>query len=59
MSLQKFRISAGFSIQFIADRIGVSRQTVYYWEKGIKNPSSENLRKLANLFGVSMEEMIE
>lgn len=59
LKLQTLRISSGFSIQFVADSIGVSRQTIYDWEKGKKIPGSENLKKLSKFFGVSMEEMIQ
>lgn len=58
LKLQTLRISAGFPIQFVADRIGVNVKTVYDWEKGNEKPSKENLIKLEKLFGVSMEEMM-
>ena len=58
LKLQTLRISAGFSIQFVADRIGVNVKTVYDWEKGNETPDLEHLKKLQKLFGVNMEELI-
>lgn len=45
------REAAGLSVEELADKIGVSRQTVYKWEKGIvKNIDRDYIGKMAALF---------
>lgn len=39
----------------LADRLGVSRQTVSDWERDIKKPETQNLIDLAKLLGASLD----
>ena len=45
----------GFSLQDIADEIGVSKQMISKYEKGISTPNSSNLIKLAKLFDLKVD----
>ena len=45
--------------EFVAETIGVSRQSVSKWEQGLTDPSTSNLFALAKLFGVSVEELLK
>ena len=45
--------------QELADRLHVVRQTVSKWEKGISLPDAEMLERLADLFGVTADELLE
>jgi len=47
------------SNQELADRVGVSRQTIFSVEKGRYNPSVGLALHLADVFGVSVEELFE
>lgn len=58
MILETLRVSAGWSRQFVADQIGVSRQIIYDWERNGKIPSFDKAAKLAKLFGVTMEDLM-
>lgn len=58
MRLETLRVSAGWSRQFVADRVGVSRQTVWDWETGRKIPAADKAVKLAKLFGVTVEYLM-
>ena len=44
--------------EFVAERLGVSRQAVSKWESGASDPSTSNLLALAKLFQVSPEELL-
>lgn len=44
---------------FVAESIGVSRQAVSKWERGIAEPNCENLRAIAELFHVTVEDLIK
>lgn len=45
--------------EFFAKAVGVSRQAVYKWEKGISYPEAEKLILIARLFGVSIDSLLE
>lgn len=59
MKLQTLRVSAGWSRQFVADRLGVSRQAVWLWETGRQVPAADKAMKLAEMFGVTAEYLME
>ena len=43
----------------LADRLGVSRQTITKWEKGTILPSLEYLIDLSRLFGVTIDHLVK
>ncbi len=49
------RQAAGISQEKVAELIGVSRQAVTKWETGQSAPSTENLFKLAEIFGTTVD----
>ncbi|MHB0995352.1 MAG: helix-turn-helix transcriptional regulator [Elusimicrobiales bacterium] len=57
-NLRKLRFEKGEMTQEeIADKLGVSRQTVYAIEKGKFNPSVTLALQIAAFFGVRVEEV--
>jgi len=58
MTLEELRDLHGFSIEDVALALRVSRMAVYMWEQGKATPNTKNLRKLANLFDTTMDEMM-
>ena len=44
--------------EFVAERLGVSRQAVSKWENGTSDPSTSNLLALAKLYSVSPEDLL-
>ena len=48
----------GKSYQAITDRIGVSRQTVSKYETGESLPDIEKCKRIAEVFSVSMDDLI-
>lgn len=57
--LKAHRTKNKMTQEFVAETIGVSRQSVSKWEQGITDPSTSNLFALAKLFGVSVEELLK
>lgn len=53
------RIRCKMTQEFVSEAIGVSRQAVSKWENGVSDPSTSNLIALAQLYGVSAEELIQ
>ncbi len=52
-------LADGMTQQELADRVGVSRQTIVAIEKGHYNPSVALAIRLARVFGVAVEALFE
>lgn len=57
--LKNHRTKNKMTQEFVAEAVGVSRQSVSKWEQGISDPSTSNLFALAKLFGISVEELLK
>ena len=57
-SLFSARKKSGLSQEEVAEKLGVSRQTISKWENGTSDPSTSNLIALAKLFDLSAEELL-
>ena len=57
-NLIELRKLNGFSQEELADRIGVSRQTLSKYETGESLPDIEKCKQLADVFSVSMDDLI-
>lgn len=55
--ISDLRKKNGISQEKLAELLGISRQAVTKWESGKGNPDTENLIRLAELFGVSLDEL--
>ena len=56
--LKTARIDNRMTQDFVAETIGVSRQTIYKWEKGLSEPNMSNLIELAKLYNINIEELL-
>ena len=54
----KLRKKKGFTQDTFAEVIGVSRQAVYKWESAASYPEVDKLLKIARLFGVTVDDML-
>ena len=53
------RIRCQMTQEFVAETLGVSRQSVSKWENGSSDPNTSNLIALAKLYKISPEELLE
>ena len=53
------RKKAGLSQSELAAQLGVTNKAVTKWENGKAKPSTDTIRKLANLLGVAVETLLE
>ena len=56
--LYQLRRSRGMSQEQLAERIGVSRQTISKWEGGLSTPDLEKLIALADCFQISLDSLV-
>ena len=52
------RRAAGLSQEGLATELGVSRQAVSKWERSESSPDTDNLIALAQLYGVSLDDLL-
>lgn len=57
-NIKNLRIKAGLTQAELADRIGVTRATVTQWEREWSQPRMGAIKKLADVFGVSVSQMV-
>lgn len=53
--LKELRERSQLSYQEVGDRIGLTKQSIFKFEKGLKNPSTDTVIKLCELFNVPYE----
>ena len=58
-SLFHARKKCGLSQEDVAEKLGVSRQTVSKWETGETLPDIRQSKRLAALYGVTLDELID
>ena len=56
--LRDHRTRCQMTQEYVAEAVGVSRQAVSKWEKGLSSPSTANLLALAKLYGASVEDLL-
>lgn len=57
--LKQKRNEAGYSQEVLAERIGVSRQTVSNWENNRSYPDIGSVLRLSDLYGISLDELLK
>ncbi|MCQ2535569.1 MAG: helix-turn-helix domain-containing protein [Lachnospiraceae bacterium] len=56
--IKHYRKQAGLSQEKMAEKIGVSRQAITKWENGTGAPDIANLMAIAELFQISVDELL-
>lgn len=56
--LKELRLKKGVLQSKVAAYIGVNNSTYAYYERGTHNPTPETLCKLADFFGVTVDELL-
>ena len=58
-AMKRARINAGFTVKEVRDYLELgSLQSIYKWESAKGFPQADRLMQLADLYGVSVEELI-
>lgn len=57
--LAKLRKRKKLNQLYVANQLGVARQTISNWETGVSVPDAYQLMQLAKVFNVSIEEIMK
>ena len=57
--LKELRKTFGYTQDYVASALGVIRQTYSHYETGKRIPSSETLFKLAGLYNISVDDLMQ
>lgn len=57
-NLKKLRKEKGFTQDELSTRLNVVRQTISKWEKGLSVPDAETLIKIADIYEVSVSDLL-
>ena len=58
MKIKEFRQARGMTQQALADAVHVTKGAVSMWENGIRVPDVSTLLALADVFGVSSDNLV-
>ncbi len=58
-NIKKFRIKNNITQEELAEKINVTRQAVSNWENGKTEPDIETLTKIAQIFDISIDELVD
>ena len=53
--IQTLRTQKGYTQEYLANQLGISRQAVHKWEKNETHPDTDNLILLAEILGTTVE----
>lgn len=56
--LKRLRQERGFTMTYLASRVGVSKPTLWKWEKGTVFPRQDMIHEIAEVLGVSQLELL-
>lgn len=59
MTFEQYRKKNDLSMREIADKLFVSKQTVWLWEKGRAKPHAGNMVSISNVFHIPLAEVRE
>lgn len=57
-AIAKQRLKAGITQEYVAYKLGIDRSTVAKWETGVSFPRPAMLRRIANLYGCKVDDLL-
>ena len=57
--IQKYRKMKGLSQEELGKLLHISRQTISKWESNQSSPDIQSWKAMADIFGISLEELLD
>ena len=58
-NLKQLREQYGYTLKYVAEQLGITHQSYHAYERGLTVPTLQNFIKLAKLYDVSLEDLLE
>ncbi len=58
-NLKMLRTQYGYTMKYVAQQLGIAYQSYQCYERGLTVPTLQNYIKLARLYDVSLDDLIE
>ena len=58
LRLKELRVKFNMTQKELAERLEMSQQAIAKWENGTAEPTVKNLRELAIIFGISVDDLL-
>jgi transcriptional regulator with XRE-family HTH domain len=58
-NLKRHRVAKGFSVKYLAEKFGITSQSVEKWEKGETMPTGKKIPVIAEILGVTPNQLLE
>ena len=59
MHIHNLRVTRGLTQREIAEKLSISDKAISKWENGTSQPSVDNLQRLADIFDITLEELLK
>lgn len=59
MKLREMREQAGLRQEDVGKKLNIDQTTVCKWEKGVSKPLKKYRKKLAKMYGVTVDELLK
>lgn len=57
-SIKKYRLERGLTQEALAEKLGVNRVSISYWERGLALPKGSRLLDVSTALGVSVDKLL-
>lgn len=57
-SIKKYRLERGLTQEELAEKLGVNRVSISYWERGLALPKGSRLLDVSTALGVSVDKLL-
>ena len=57
-TMKENRLAQHLTQKQLAEKIGATHASVSYWENGVNNPNVKDCWRIADVFGISIDELI-
>jgi len=58
-SIKFYRKELGYSQEQLAEKIGISRQTLFNWENNSTSPDINQAKKISEIFKISLDDLLD
>ena len=57
--IARIRMERGLTQEQLGKLLGVDKRQVGFWERGVRNPNANSLRRLARALDCTMDELVD